>query len=54
MEGLDQHRLKPLEASPGVRLLERQGRRLVPTDVGRAALRYADDVFRTGESSSGR
>jgi LysR family transcriptional activator of nhaA len=31
-----------------VKLLERQGRRLVLTDVGRTVLRYADDIFRTG------
>ncbi len=39
---------KTLEASLGVKLLERQGRRLVLTDVGRTVLRYADDIFRTG------
>jgi LysR family transcriptional regulator, transcriptional activator of nhaA len=42
------NQLKTLEASLGVRLLERQGRRLVLTDVGRTVLRYADDIFRTG------
>lgn len=42
------NQLKTLEASLGVKLLERQGRRLVPTDVGRTVLRYADDIFRTG------
>ena len=31
-----------------MKLLERQGRRLVLTDVGRTVLRYADDIFRTG------
>lgn len=42
------NQLKTLEASLGVKLLERQGRRLVPTDVGRTVVRYADDIFRTG------
>jgi LysR family transcriptional regulator, transcriptional activator of nhaA len=42
------NQLKLLEASLGHRLFERQGRRLVLTDVGRTALRYADDIFRTG------
>lgn len=40
--------LKTLESALGVKLLERQGRRLVLTDVGRTVLRYADDIFRTG------
>ena len=31
-----------------MKLLERQGRRLVLTDAGRTVLRYADDIFRTG------
>jgi len=43
------NQLKTLEASLGVKLLERQGRRLVLTDVGRTVLRYADDIFRTGQ-----
>ncbi len=42
------NQLKTLEASLGVKLLERQGRRLVLTDVGRTVLRFADDIFRTG------
>lgn len=42
------NQLKTLESTLGVRLLERQGRRLVLTDVGRTVLRYADDIFRTG------
>ena len=42
------NQLKTLEGSLGHRLFERQGRRLVLTDVGRTALRYADDIFRTG------
>lgn len=42
------NQLKTLEGNLGVKLLERQGRRLVLTDVGRTVLRYADDIFRTG------
>ena len=42
------NQLKTLEAALGHKLFERQGRRLVLTDVGRTALRYADDIFRTG------
>jgi LysR family transcriptional activator of nhaA len=42
------NQLKTLESSLGVKLLERQGRRLVLTDIGRTVLRYADDIFRTG------
>jgi LysR family transcriptional activator of nhaA len=41
--------LKTLEASLGHKLLERRGRGLVLTDVGRTVLRYADDIFRTGQ-----
>jgi LysR family transcriptional regulator, transcriptional activator of nhaA len=42
------NQLRTLESTLGVKLLERQGRRLVLTDVGRTVLRYADDIFRTG------
>ncbi len=42
------NQLKTLEASLDVRLFERQGRRLVLTDVGRTVQRYADEIFRTG------
>jgi LysR family transcriptional activator of nhaA len=42
------NQLKTLEASLEVKLFERQGRRLVLTDVGRTAMRYADEIFRTG------
>jgi LysR family transcriptional regulator, transcriptional activator of nhaA len=42
------NQLKMLEGSLGVKLLERQGRRLALTDVGRTVLRYCDDIFRTG------
>ncbi|WP_375770400.1 transcriptional activator NhaR [Archangium gephyra] len=40
--------LKLLEESLGHKLFERQGRRLVLTDVGRTVQRYADDIFRLG------
>jgi len=43
------NQLKTLEAALGRKLFERQGRHLVLTDVGRTALRYADDIFRTGQ-----
>lgn len=42
------NQLKTLEESLGHPLFERQGRRLVLTDVGRTTLHYADDIFRTG------
>jgi len=42
------NQLKTLEGALGQKLFERQGRRLVLTDVGRTVLRYADDIFRTG------
>ena len=42
------NQLKTLEGSLGVKVLERQGRRLVLTDAGRTVLRYCDDIFRTG------
>jgi LysR family transcriptional activator of nhaA len=42
------NQLKTLEGTLGLKLLERQGRRLVLTDAGRTVLRYADDIFRTG------
>jgi LysR family transcriptional regulator, transcriptional activator of nhaA len=43
------NQLKTLEGNLGVKLLERQGRRLVLTDAGRTVVRYADDIFRTGQ-----
>lgn len=42
------NQLKTLEGALGQKLFERQGRRLVLTDVGRTVLRYADDIFKTG------
>lgn len=42
--------ISKLEATLGVALFEREGRRLVLTETGRLALSYADDIFRaTGE-----
>ena len=40
--------LRRLEESLGEKLLERSGRRLVPTEVGRLVFKYADDIFNTG------
>ncbi len=40
--------IKELEERLGVELLAKAGRRLVPTDAGRTAFRYADDIFRLG------
>ncbi len=40
--------LKTLEDALGQRLFQREGRRLVLTDVGRTTFRYADDIFRLG------
>ncbi len=42
------NQMKTLEAALGHKLFERKGRSLVLTDVGRTALRYADDIFQTG------
>ena len=42
------NQIKTLESTLGVRLFERRGRRLALTDVGHAAMRYADEIFRTG------
>ena len=40
--------IKRLEESMGKRLLQRQGRTLVVTDVGRVVFRYADEIFGIG------
>ncbi len=40
--------LKSLEESLGIKLFARQGRRLVLTEMGQTAFRYADDIFRLG------
>jgi LysR family transcriptional activator of nhaA len=42
------NQIKTLETTLGVKLFERQGRRLALTDVGQTAMRYADEIFRTG------
>jgi LysR family transcriptional activator of nhaA len=40
--------IRQLEHALGERLLQRQGRTLVPTEVGRVAYRYADEIFSVG------
>lgn len=40
--------IKLLEEALGHKLFERQGRKLVLTDVGRTVMRYADEIFRLG------
>lgn len=40
--------LRTLEERLGEALLARVGRRLVPTEAGRTAFRYAEDIFRLG------
>jgi LysR family transcriptional regulator, transcriptional activator of nhaA len=41
--------LSQLEQSLGTALFTLQGRRLVPTEAGRTALRYADEIFLLGD-----
>lgn len=41
--------IKQFEHTMGVELFTRSGRRLVLTETGRQVLRYAQDIFRTGE-----
>lgn len=41
--------LTQLEQAIGTTLFELQGRKLVPTEAGRTALRYADEIFLLGE-----
>lgn len=41
--------IRQLEHSLGERLLERRGRGLVLTDVGRVVFRYAEEIFATGQ-----
>ena len=41
--------LRTFEARLGEKLLVKAGRRLVPTDTGRTAFRYAEDIFRLGQ-----
>jgi len=40
--------IRQLEESLGERLFQKQGRTLVPTDVGRMVFRYADEIFGIG------
>ena len=40
--------VKDLERALGTALFQRRGRRLVPTDAGKVAFDYADDIFRLG------
>ena len=40
--------IRQLEESLGERLFQKQGRTLVPTDVGRLVFRYADEIFGLG------
>ncbi len=40
--------VKALEAQLGVRLLTREGRRVVPTETGAQVFRYADEIFSIG------
>jgi len=40
--------IRQLEGSLGVRLFERKGRGLVPTEAGRTVFRYADEIFTLG------
>jgi LysR family transcriptional activator of nhaA len=40
--------IRTLEAQLGEKLFQRQGRRLVLTEVGRVAFRYADEIFGLG------
>lgn len=40
--------VRQLEESLGERLFQKQGRTLVPTDVGRLVFRYADEIFGIG------
>ncbi len=40
--------IRTLEENLGVELFDRSGRRLVLTDVGRVAYRYADEIFSLG------
>lgn len=41
--------LRRLELQLGEKLLKREGRRVVPTEVGRTVFRYADEVFSLGQ-----
>ncbi len=47
------NQLRKLEESLGEKLLRRSGRRLVLTDRGRIAMRYADEIFSLGREFTG-
>lgn len=40
--------IRAFEEGLGAKLLEREGRRLVPTDTGRVVVRYGDEIFGLG------
>ena len=42
------NQIKKLEENLGEELLQRSGRKLVLTDMGRVAMRYADEIFSLG------
>lgn len=42
------NQIRKLEENLGEKLFERSGRRLVLTDMGRVAMRYADEIFSLG------
>jgi LysR family transcriptional activator of nhaA len=42
------NQIRKLEGSLGEELLRRSGRKLVLTDMGRIAMRYADEIFSPG------
>src|SRR5258706_317336 len=44
--------LRALEQSLGGKLLERRGRRLLPTELGTLVFRYADEIFSIGSELS--
>src|SRR5690606_30761831 len=45
--------VRTLEHTLGVELFDRSGRRLVLTEAGRVALRYADEIFALGNELTG-
>lgn len=45
--------IRTLEHTLGVELFDRSGRRLVLTEAGRVALRYADEIFALGNELTG-
>lgn len=43
------NQIRKLESDLGEELLQRSGRRLILTDTGRVAMRYADEIFSLGQ-----